>query len=136
MTLGYDIAIVGGGIVGLATANALLDAKPDRRIVVLEAETRLATHQTGHNSGVIHSGLYYKPGSLKARFCAEGREAMYRFCGDHGIAHEGVGRLSRLRVSHIGRLAHADDGGVHKHRPPRLVGRYSIGLVEADKPQC
>src|SRR5882724_1952031 len=93
MTLGYDIAIVGGGIVGLATANALLDAMPDRRIVVLEAETRLATHQTGHNSGVIHSGLYYKPGSLKARFCAEGREAMYRFCGDHGIAHERCGKI-------------------------------------------
>src|SRR5712671_785731 len=93
MTVGYDIAIVGGGIVGLATANALLDAKPGRRIVVLEAETRLATHQTGHNSGVIHSGLYYKPGSLKARFCAEGREAMYRFCGAHGIAHERCGKI-------------------------------------------
>src|SRR5712671_6013877 len=93
MTVGYDIAIVGGGIVGLATANALLDAKPGRRIVVLEAETRLATHQTGHNSGVIHSGLYYKPGSLKARFCAEGREAMYRFCQEHGIAHERCGKI-------------------------------------------
>jgi (S)-2-hydroxyglutarate dehydrogenase len=89
----FDIAIVGGGIVGLATANALLDANPGSRIVVLEAEKQLATHQTGHNSGVIHSGLYYKPGSLKAKFCAEGRDAMYRFCGEHGIPHERCGKI-------------------------------------------
>jgi L-2-hydroxyglutarate oxidase len=89
----YDIAIVGGGIVGLATANALLDSKPGTRIVVLEAESSLASHQTGHNSGVIHSGLYYKPGSMKAKFCAEGREAMYRFCADQGIAHERCGKI-------------------------------------------
>jgi len=89
----YDIAIVGGGIVGLATANAVLEARPACRIVVLEAEPRLASHQTGHNSGVIHSGLYYKPGSLKAKFCAEGREAMYRFCGDRGIPHERCGKI-------------------------------------------
>ena len=75
----YDIAIIGGGIVGLATANALLDQNPRRQLLLVEAEARLASHQTGHNSGVIHSGLYYKPGSLKARLCAEGREAMYRF---------------------------------------------------------
>ena len=89
----YDIAIVGGGIVGLATANALLDSNPASRIILLEAETQLATHQTGHNSGVIHSGLYYKPGSLKARFCAEGRDAMYRFCSEHGVPHERCGKI-------------------------------------------
>jgi L-2-hydroxyglutarate oxidase len=89
----YDIAIVGGGIVGLATANALLDVNPASRIIILEAEAQLATHQTGHNSGVIHSGLYYKPGSLKAKFCAEGRDAMYRFCGEHGVAHERCGKI-------------------------------------------
>jgi len=89
----YDIAIVGGGIVGLATANALLDVNPASRIIILEAESQLATHQTGHNSGVIHSGLYYKPGSLKAKFCAEGRDAMYRFCGEHGIPHERCGKI-------------------------------------------
>jgi L-2-hydroxyglutarate oxidase len=89
----YDIAIVGGGIIGLATANALLDVNPGSRIIILEAESQLATHQTGHNSGVIHSGLYYKPGSLKAKFCAEGRDAMYRFCDEHGVPHERCGKI-------------------------------------------
>ena len=80
-----QVAVVGGGIVGLATARAL---QVERRIpvVVLEAADRLATHQTGHNSGVIHSGLYYKPGSLKARNCVEGRAAMVHFCEENGIA--------------------------------------------------
>jgi len=89
----YDIAVIGGGIVGLATANALLDARPGTRLVLLEAEDRLAVHQTGHNSGVIHSGLYYKPGSLKARYCVEGREAMYRFCAQFDIPHERCGKI-------------------------------------------
>src|SRR5436189_3742140 len=93
MSAQYDIAIIGGGIVGLATANALLDENPRRRLILLEAEPRLAAHQTGHNSGVIHSGLYYKPGSLKAKLCAEGREAMYRFCQEYGIAHERCGKI-------------------------------------------
>jgi L-2-hydroxyglutarate oxidase len=88
-----DVAIIGGGIVGLATANALLDQKPSTRLVILEAEDRVGAHQTGHNSGVIHSGLYYKPGSLKAKYCVEGRDAMYRFCEEHGIAHERCGKI-------------------------------------------
>jgi (S)-2-hydroxyglutarate dehydrogenase len=89
----FDVAIIGGGIIGVSVANALLDARPSLRLVLLEAESHLGTHQTGHNSGVIHSGLYYKPGSLKARLCAEGREAMYRFCQEHGIAHERCGKI-------------------------------------------
>ena len=88
----YDIAIIGGGIVGLATAFAL-STRSRLSLVVLEAEDRLAAHQTGHNSGVIHSGLYYKPGSLKARNCAEGREALYRFCAEHDIPHERCGKV-------------------------------------------
>lgn len=87
-----DIAVIGGGIVGLATAMALTE-HTRASVVVLEAEARLATHQTGHNSGVIHSGLYYKPGSLKARNCVAGREALYRFCAGHGIAHERCGKV-------------------------------------------
>ena len=89
----YDIAIIGGGIVGLATANALLNTKPSLRLILLEAEDRYAAHQTGHNSGVIHSGLYYKPGSLKAQYCVEGRDAMYRFCAEQGIRHERCGKI-------------------------------------------
>jgi L-2-hydroxyglutarate oxidase len=88
----FDVGIVGGGIVGTATAMAIIRQK-SARVVVLEAETKLAAHQTGNNSGVIHSGLYYKPGSLKARNCVEGREAMYAFCAEHGIPHERCGKL-------------------------------------------
>ena len=74
----FDLAVVGGGIVGLATARALLAERPDLRLVILEKEARLASHQTGHNSGVIHSGIYYKPGSHKARLCVEGARLMKR----------------------------------------------------------
>ena len=88
----HDIAIIGGGIVGLGTALALSE-QTDARLVVLEAEGKLAAHQTGHNSGVIHSGLYYKPGSLKAKNCVEGRDLMYRYCEENGIAHERCGKI-------------------------------------------
>ena len=92
MTGKYDLLVVGGGIVGLATAFALTRT-PGRRVLVLEAEAGLAGHQTGHNSGVIHSGLYYRPGSLKAQNCAAGREALYRFCAEHGVAHQRCGKI-------------------------------------------
>lgn len=85
-----DVLIVGGGIVGLATGMALSGRAS---VTVIETEGELARHQTGHNSGVIHSGLYYKPGSAKARNCAEGRELMYRFCADNGIPHDRCGKL-------------------------------------------
>jgi (S)-2-hydroxyglutarate dehydrogenase len=88
----YDVAIIGGGIIGLATAMAL-KAGSRASLIMLEAEDRLAQHQTGHNSGVIHSGLYYKPGSLKARNCVTGRLAMYQFCQEHGIAHDPCGKV-------------------------------------------
>ena len=87
-----EVAVVGGGIVGLATARALLRAG-QKRVVVLEAEDGVARHQTGHNSGVIHSGLYYRPGSLKAQTCVAGRDELLRFCAEHGIAHERCGKL-------------------------------------------
>jgi len=88
----YDVAIIGAGIVGLATAKTLLD-RHDISLVVVETEKELAAHQTGHNSGVIHSGLYYKPGSAKARNCVEGRLSMVRFCQEHGVAHEVCGKI-------------------------------------------
>ena len=91
MKNGWDVAIVGGGILGLATARAL--TRRGRRAVVLEAEDGLARHQTGNNSGVVHSGLYYKPGSLKAENCVRGRDALYDFCAEKGIAIERCGKL-------------------------------------------
>jgi L-2-hydroxyglutarate oxidase len=88
-----DVAVIGGGIVGTATAMALLERFPGLDVCVLEKEDRLAAHQTGHNSGVIHSGLYYKPGSLKALTCTSGREALYKFCAEHTIPHERCGKI-------------------------------------------
>jgi len=86
-----DVAVIGGGLVGLATAMALAERGAD--VTVLEAEDRLATHQSGHNSGVIHSGLYYKPGSLKARLCVEGARSLWSFCEEEGIATLRCGKL-------------------------------------------
>ena len=88
----HDVAIIGGGIVGLGTAKALVEHGV-RSVIVLEAEGHVAAHQTGHNSGVIHSGIYYKPGSAKARNCAEGRDLLYRFCHDHGVPYDHCGKL-------------------------------------------
>lgn len=88
----YDVAIIGAGIVGLATALKLV-RDYNVSVVVLEAEQEIAAHQTGHNSGVIHSGLYYKPGSLKAKNCVAGREAMYNFCEENNIAHDRCGKI-------------------------------------------
>jgi len=87
------VVIIGGGIVGLATAKALAEAERPVRPVVLEKEAALARHQTGHNSGVIHSGIYYKPGSLKARFTVQGAREVVEFARAHGIAHEICGKV-------------------------------------------
>lgn len=87
-----DIVVIGGGIVGLAAARAIA-LRTRASVLVVEAEPGLATHQTGHNSGVIHSGLYYRPGSLKAQNCTAGREAMYQFCEENEIPHERCGKV-------------------------------------------
>jgi L-2-hydroxyglutarate oxidase LhgO len=89
----FDVAVVGGGIVGLATAYQLLCAQPGLGLVLLEKEDGLARHQTGRNSGVIHSGIYYRPGSVKARTCVEGSRRMKEFCGAHGIRFETCGKV-------------------------------------------
>lgn len=91
--LSADVAIIGGGIVGLATGYELARQFPGKKIVLLEKEAGLAEHQTGRNSGVIHSGIYYKPGSLKAVNCREGRQALVRFCQAEGVAHEICGKV-------------------------------------------
>ena len=122
----FDIAVIGGGAVGMATAMAL-SGDPRVRLVVLEAEGRLAAHQTGHNSGVIHSGLYYKPGSAKARNCVEGRELLYRFCQEHGVAHERCGKLVvAVDVSELPRLANLELRG----QANGLAGMRRLGADE------
>jgi len=102
----YDLIVIGGGIVGLATAYQMLLRKPDLRISLLEKEDELGTHQTGHNSGVIHAGLYYPPGSAKARLCGDGRRALLIFAGEHAIPYELCGKLVvALDASELDRLA-------------------------------
>ena len=126
MGLSHDVAIIGGGIVGLATAMALVEDAA-RSVVVLEAECRVATHQSGHNSGVIHAGLYYRPGSLKARLCVQGRAAMYRFCEQHGIIHERCGKIVvATSPSEIARL----DDLLQRGRANGLEGIRRLGAEE------
>ena len=88
-----DVGIIGAGIVGLAVGLQILRKRPGLKVIVLDKESEIASHQTGHNSGVIHSGLYYKPGSLKARLCVEGSAAMVQFCEEHAIPHEICGKI-------------------------------------------
>ncbi len=95
----FDVAVIGGGIIGMSTAMALTGGGC-RSLIVVEAEADLATHQSGRNSGVIHSGLYYKPGSSKARNCTAGREELYRFCEEHGIAYERCGKVIVATCEH------------------------------------
>ena len=99
------MAIVGAGLIGLATARQMLRRRPGIKLVVLEKEAQIASHQSGHNSGVIHSGIYYAPGSLKARLCIGGAALLRVYCDEHGIAHPETGKLIvAVRESELGRL--------------------------------
>ncbi len=101
----YDLAVVGAGIVGLATARELLNRRAGLRLAIIEKEPRISTHQSGHNSGVIHSGIYYAPGSLKARLCVAGAREMYAYCERHGIPTERCGKvIVATDESELGRL--------------------------------
>lgn len=110
----YDVAIIGGGIVGLATALALTERYPRHGVVVVEKEPDVAAHQTGHNSGVIHSGIYYRPGSHKARLCVEGVALMVGFCQANGIPYE---RCGKVIVA------------TSEQELPRLAGLYERGVA-------
>lgn len=87
------IGVIGAGIVGLAVARRLAQLRPDAQITVVDKESDVAVHQTGHNSGVVHAGIYYAPGSLKARLCTRGRGLLREFCDEHGIAYDECGKL-------------------------------------------
>ncbi len=104
----YDFIIVGGGIVGVSTALTLIKQNPSKKILLLEKEKSFAHHQTGHNSGVIHAGVYYEPGSLKAEFCREGLKETIAFCNTHGIPYEQCGKLlvatNDIELQRMGKL--------------------------------
>ena len=102
-----DVAVIGAGIVGLATARELLLRDRRARVVVIEREPRIAAHQSSHNSGVIHAGVYYEPGSLKARLCVEGARELYDYCARRGIPHERCGKL--IVAVDRGELARLDE---------------------------
>jgi len=132
----YDFCIIGGGIVGLATAMELLRREPSASLLLLEKETTLAKHQTGHNSGVIHAGIYYQPGSLKADLCKRGAEATKAFCIEHEIPFEVCGKLlvasNPLELSRMAALyARSQQNGLRverldaaelQRREPNIVG--------------
>lgn len=128
-----DLVVVGAGIVGLAVAREALRRRPGLRVAVLEREDDVAAHQTGHNSGVAHSGLYYRPGSLKARLAVDGVEALYALCAEHGIAHERCGKVvvatrpdevarldeleRRGRANGVPGVERLDPAGIRAHEP-------------------
>ncbi|HMF72678.1 MAG TPA: L-2-hydroxyglutarate oxidase [Flavitalea sp.] len=123
----YDIVIVGGGIVGLASAYKLNTKFPLKKILVLEKEVAVAMHQTGHNSGVIHSGIYYKPGSYKAKNCVDGRRELVAFAREHKIAHDICGKV--IVATKQSELEH-----MHKvFRNGQANGVEGIELISADK---
>ncbi len=112
MTTTVDVVMIGGGIIGLATARALLHQQPSLRVLVLEKEDTLASHQTGHNSGVIHSGVYYRPGSLKAKLCVDGAKRMIEFCQAQGIPTHRVGKvIVAVDESELPRLSTLEERG-------------------------
>ena len=127
----YDFAVIGGGIIGLSTARALLERYPGADLLVLEKESGWARHQTGHNSGVIHSGVYYKPGSLKARFSKEGGERLVEFCREHGVAHEICGKVIVATESkEMPRLRNLYDRGTQNGLEVENIGPEELRELE------
>ena len=131
----YDLAVVGAGIVGLAVAREFARRRPGARLIVIDREVSVGHHQTGHNSGVIHSGVYYKPGSLKARLCVQGARLMYEFCDANAIAYERCGKLIvAVREDELPRLAELEARGRANGVPGlRRVGAGEIAGIE---PEC
>ena len=131
----YDLAVIGAGIVGLAVARELLRRRPGSKLLVIDKQAAVGYHQTGHNSGVIHSGVYYKPGSLKARLCVEGARLMYEFCDANAIPYERCGKLIvALRDDELPRLADLEARG-HANGVPGLRRVEAAEITEIE-PGC
>jgi len=127
----FDICIIGGGIVGLATAYQLSKKHPKLKLAVLEKETSLAQHQTGHNSGVLHTGIYYKPGSLKAINCRNGKKEMEQFCKEHGIDHELCGKIIvALNKEEVPRMQNIYKRGQENGVNCKIISREEILEIE------
>jgi L-2-hydroxyglutarate oxidase len=127
----YDFVVIGGGIVGLSTAWTLLLRYPGAGVVVLEKEETLARHQTGHNSGVIHSGVYYKPGSMKARFAREGGNRLVELCEEHGVAYEICGKvIVATEPEEIPRLRNIYERGIENGLAVEKIGPEELGELE------
>jgi L-2-hydroxyglutarate oxidase len=127
-----DVAVVGGGILGLAVARELLGRRPGARLCVLEAEDRIGRHQTGRSSGVIHAGLYYEPGSLKARLCVQGAAELYAYCSEREIPYEKSGKLVvAVDASELGRLDELERRGrANGVADLRRLGGEEIAAIE------
>jgi L-2-hydroxyglutarate oxidase len=127
----FDVAVVGGGIVGLVTAYQVTQQLPNRRVIVLEKEPIIAAHQSGHNSGVLHSGIYYKPGSLRARNCREGKKAMEEFCAAENIPFEICGKvIVALDDSELPALARVYERGQANGVQCSLIGPDRLRELE------
>lgn len=127
----YDFVIIGGGIVGLSTAMALGQTYPQAKIAVLEKESRWAFHQTGHNSGVIHSGVYYKPGGFKARFCREGNRSMVAFCQEHNIDYDICGKvIVAVEESELPQLENIYQRGLKNGLKVRKIAASEVREIE------
>ncbi len=127
----FDFAIVGGGIVGLSTGVALGQRFPGASILVLEKEKTLAQHQTGHNSGVIHSGIYYKPGTFKATFCRAGSRSMVEFCQEHGLAHDICGKvIVATKPSELPQLESLYQRGLDNELKIEKIGPEALKEIE------
>ena len=126
-----DVIVIGGGIVGLATAYQMQQRYPERSITILEKEPSLAHHQTGHNSGVLHSGIYYRPGSLKAINCRQGKLAMQRFCEEHEIPFEVCGKvIVAINESELPALSRIFERGQENHVQCEIIDRERLFELE------
>src|SRR3954467_9582620 len=127
-----DVVVIGGGTPGPAVARGLLSRHPDSTLCVLEREDRLAAHQTSHSSGVIHAGIYYAPGSLKARLCVEGARLLYAYCGERGIEARKNGKLIiASRESELSRLDELERRG-RENQVPGLRRVDADGIAEIE----